>query len=366
MSSPEISDSEIICTICNKIEPNANKVLECLQCHQCHHFSCKKIVGNAVRKWKEKDYFCSATCKEIHVGRAHPDSPTVMTEVRKVLDAVHHMQEENAKTRNCLEKAINDLEKSQDFLCSKFDKLNGDISKLSSNQRVLKKDIDYVHEENVSLKETVEDLEVEVDRLRRATIANNAIILGIPAVQNEQLADILNQICIALDYTLPGDAVLQLTRLRDPKKDQKYPPIRVVFADAKFKEQLFEKKKSRGTLLTATLGQTFHGVNTKVIIRDEMTPHGMALLRQVRDVQEELKLQFVWPGRDGVVLARKCQGAKIQKVRKRSDIRSLTQGKSIQLSGFDDTPRRPGGKRPLKTSSPNTSPIVEPTPKKTL
>lgn len=366
MSSPDTAENAIVCTICNRNEANANKVLECLQCHQCHHFSCKKIVGNAVRKWKEKDYFCSATCKEIYAGRTHDDSPTVMSEVRKVLDAVHHMQEENAKTRDCLEKAIHDLEKSQDFLCSKFDKINSDISKLNSNQRVLKKDVDYVHEENVSLKGAVEDLEVEVDRLRRATIANNAIILGIPSVQNEQLGDILNLICAALDCNLPGDAVLELSRLSDPKKEQKFPPIRVVFTDAKYKEQLFEKKKSRGTLLTATLGQMFQGVNTKVIVRDEMTPHGMALLRQVRDVQEDLKLQFVWPGRDGVVLTRKCSGAKIQKVRKRSDIRNLTQGKSFQLSSFDETPVQPGGKRPLSTSSPNASRIAEPTPKKAL
>lgn len=365
-SSPDKAENAIVCTICNRTEPNANKVLECMQCHQCHHFSCKKIVGNAVRKWKEKEYFCSATCKEIQVGRTHPDSPTVMSEVRKVLDAVHNMQEENAKTRNYLEKAINELEKSQEYLCSKFDKMNGDISKLSSNQRVLKKDVDYVHEENVSLKVAVEDLEIEVDRLKRSTIANNAIILGIPALQNEQLGDILNQICCALDHNLPGGAVLELSRLRDPRKEQKYPPIRVVFADVKYKEQLFEKKKSLGTLLTAKLGQSFHGVNTKVIIRDEMTSHGLALLREVRDVQEELKLQFVWPGRDGVVLTRKCQGAKIQKVRKRSDIRNLTQGKSTQLSSFDDTPPRPREKRPLSTSSPNASSIVEPTPKKVM
>lgn len=367
MSSPDKFENTIICTICNRAESNANKVLECLQCHQCHHFSCKKIVGNAVRKWKEKEYFCSATCKEIHVGRTHPDSPTVMSEVRKVLDAVHVMQEENTKTRDCLEKAINDLEKSQEFLCSKFDKINSDISKLSSNQRVLKKDVDCVHEENVSLKEAFEDLEGEVDRLKRATIANNAIILGIPALHNEQLRDILNQICVALDFKLPGDAVSELSRLRDPKKEQKFPPIRVVFAEGKYKEELFEKKKALGTLLTAKLGQMFHGVNTKVIIRDEMTSHGLALLRQVRDVQEELKLQFVWPGRDGVVLTRKCQGAKIQKVRKRSDIRNLAQGKSFQLSSLGDTPVRVGGgKRPLSTSSPNASPIAEPTSKKTL
>lgn len=361
-SSNEI-DSDIICTICNKTEPNANKILECLQCHQCHHFSCKKIVGNAVRKWKEKDYYCSVACKEIHVGRTNPDSPTVMGEVRKVLDAVHHMQEENAKTRSCLEKAINDLEKSQEFLCSKFDRINSDIGKLSSNQKFLKKDVNYIHEENLSLRETVEDLEGEVDKLKRAKIANNAIILGIPTTQDEQLAEIINKICIALEFNLPGDAVTELSRLRDPKKEQKFPPIRVVFADVKYKEQLFEKKKSHGTLLTASLGQIFKGVNTKVIIRDEMTSHGLALLRQVREVQEELKLQFVWPGRDGVVLTRKSQGSKIHKIRKRSDIRNLTHGKSTLHSSYDDTPPRPG-KRPLVTSSPNASTIPEPTPKK--
>lgn len=59
-------------------------------------------------------------------------------------------------------------------------------------------------------------------------------------------------------------------------------------------------------------------------IRDTfLTSYGINLLRKVRDLLESLETKFIWSGRDGVILIRESENAKIELYQKKLVIRTL-------------------------------------------
>lgn len=54
-----------------------------------------------------------------------------------------------------------------------------------------------------------------------------------------------------------------------------------------------------------------------------MTSYGLSMLREVRENQEQLHLQYVWAGRQGATLVKRQQNSKVEIIRTRDDIRKL-------------------------------------------
>lgn len=113
---------------------------------------------------------------------------------------------------------------------------------------------------------------------------------------------------------------------KDGQLSTKTAPIKVVFSDEQHKEELFARKKLHGLLLSsAVLSSSTESVasGNRIIIRDELTSFGLKLLKHVRTVQEEADLKFVWPGRDGVILAKATDSAKVTTIRSTQDVLKL-------------------------------------------
>lgn len=142
-------------------------------------------------------------------------------------------------------------------------------------------------------------------------------------------------------------------RMEAKQRNTEAAPIKVVFSNERYKEELFFKKRNYGPLLLTALDPTYTGNVRKVILRDEMTSFGMDLYKQVKEIQGHLNFTFVWPGRNGVVLAKKTEHSKPEVIRSRSDIQRL---------------HRTGTKRNLDTSAGSkdslSSPGSEPAPKR--
>lgn len=348
---PNTSDEEIICTICENIEADPRKVLECVCCHACHHFKCKKIIGNAVRKMRNKDYFCSSTCQEMHLKSANAIATEglLIEEFKKVVNEIKDLKNEQRSTRKELVKAINEIEASQNFLGEKFEEMCSSFSVLKNEQHTLKQEVESVQDNYNALKEVVNRLEEDVDRFSREGLSKNAILLGIPMTNDENAMDIVAKFAAALHTDFVKDAVTDAKRLHDSKSVGRCPPIKIVFSDVGYKEKLFAKKKETGLLTVAMLGGCYADLPGRITIRDEMTPHGMAMLREVKDMQPQLDLKFVWPGRNGVILVKKAENSKLEYIRNRNDLQKLS-----KLSS----------KRALDMSIGNTSGIIEPEPKR--
>ncbi|KAL1399076.1 hypothetical protein pipiens_008489 [Culex pipiens pipiens] len=241
------AENEIYCAICETAEPNAAKVLECVNCHACHHFKCKKIIGNAIAKWKKKDYFCSVLCQEIHLkATSAPNTESLLlAEFQKVVSEIKNLKEEQHSTRKYVSKAVGEIEKSQNFLAHKFDEVCDNIKRLENEQHTLKGSVGVVEGKYVQLSETVNRLEGEVDRYRRSALSCNAILLGIPEVKDENLGEAVTRFAAVLGLNITEDFFSDVKRLRDSKSESRSPPIRIVFASEPNKEQFFAKKKER-------------------------------------------------------------------------------------------------------------------------
>lgn len=349
-----MSEDNIFCVSCKKEEKDPRKVIECAQCHKCEHFKCRNIIGSAIRKVKEKDFFCSLDCQDFfqRASRTSTTDPDILKELRLVLKEVKGTRSEVQE----MKETIGEMEKFQNFLSNQLDTLLAEVKSLKAEQAVLKSDADQMRKKHHELCCTVNELEMEVDRLNRTSLSKNMIVLGIPMKKDENVKEIVGKVSAAIGYELPDGVIQEVKRLSSNEAKQRNTdsaPIKVVFVNEQYKEELLAKKRSWGPLLASTVDPLLSDGSRKVILRDELTPRGMELYKQVREIQDALNFKFVWPGRNGVVLAKKNEKSKIEFIRSRSDILGL---------------QRSGAKRNLDTSATNSSmqssPVLEPAAKR--
>lgn len=318
----------IICVTCRKEEKDVKKVIECGYCHKCEHYDCKNVFGSAVRKLRSQPYFCSLQCSELHQqtkstveadSQMHRDIQLVLKEVRETRAEMH-----------AVKNTVGDMEKFQSFLSEKLDTLLGEIQSTKSDHKALKTDVENLTFQQQSVCDRVDRLELDLDRINRSTVSQNAVIIGIPAVDNENPNEIVRKVAAAVGCQLPDDAILDVKRLlpknanRDARPSSARPaPIKVCFKTVCHKEELLSKKKNHGSLRLSDVNPSTAEPNRKVIIRDELTPYGLQLLNETKDAQDQLGFKFVWPGRNGVVLVKHSESSTVKVIRSMKDLETL-------------------------------------------
>lgn len=331
------------CFSCDQEEIDENKVVMCAYCYKCQHLDCKKVYGRAAEMLRQKEYFCSVDCSEIKrrctstIGdlgniQLKDEFNKVFTEIQKVHSTMTVVQHTNVK------------------LESKLVSLLDEVKAMKVNHDSLKDEVIELQQDHDSMNETVTGLQLELDRINRAALSKHAIIMGVPAKQDEVTPQVVVDIASALSYTLPKDAITEAKRIAVKDSTGKTPPIKVVFSDERFKEELFQKKKVHGLLLSSAIDSTSTGSGgSRIILRDELTSFGMKLLKDSRALQDQANVKFVWPGRNGVILAKANEGSKIETIRNAQDLRKL---------------RRTHSKRQLDDSMLHSTAVEEPISKR--
>ncbi|XP_055614736.1 uncharacterized protein LOC129761058 [Uranotaenia lowii] len=336
----------VLCAICSKPEKDPSKVIECLYCYKSEHFKCRNLAGEAIRKLRKQPFYCSLECRNLHAAtsKSNDEESRVLKELRTVLTEIRETKSELTEVRN----TVKEIEKSQDFVSTKLDGILSEIQELKVNQNKMKKDVFTLQSDQRKIEETVSNLELEVDRINRLALSTNAVILGVPFKANENLNQLVGLIASAVGYDLPPNAITDCKRLIS-KEDtdngkNKTIPIRVVFASEKLKEELFEKKKAHGQLLLSAIGYE-STIARKIILRDDLTSYGINLLKTAREKQAEVDFKYIWPGRNGVILAKKSDGSKIEVVRCQNDLSKLersTNRRQLDISsGSSGSPSTP-------------------------
>lgn len=317
-----------ICAVCKVAEPEATKIVTCVNCYKSEHTECKGVYGSSAAALRAKPYFCSVQCCEIHHRCQNPTlfsgiddkvMSEILIEVRKTNTEMHDIQQ-----------TMGELKRFNTYVGNQIEVFVTEIKSVKRDYVKVKQDVGYLQSDQKQTNETISDLLLSLDRVNRAALIKNAVILGVPTTQTEDTKQLVRQIAAAVKCQLPQDAIVEATRLvsKDPsQRTSKSVPIRVVFAEEQHKEDLFAKKKNHGLLFTSALGAGSGPATNRIIIRDEMTSFGMKLLKDVRSLQEQADIQYVWPGRDGVILTKKSSDSKVEKVRSLLDVRKLQQSK---------------------------------------
>lgn len=227
------------------------------------------------------------------------------------------------------------IEHSQQFISAKFDEFLNDFLKLKTENDHLKSEVEGLRHELSALKISVNKLEFNDDRANKDSLSKNAILLGVPVQENEQVSSIVAKVadCIGLD--LPGDAIESASRLHGQgTTSNKHVPIRIVFKYKSMKESFFSKKKIFGKLSSAVIDQsmTVNGMPTNIVIRDELTPLSLELLREIRMLQKKINLKLVWTGREGAILVKKDENTNTISIKNRNDLENFAKRSVFHLS----------------------------------
>src|SRR5450759_3910511 len=90
------------------------------------------------------------------------------------------------------------------------------------------------------------------------------------------------------------------------------------------KEIFFEKKRAHGVLMASAVCEAFNGSTNRITVRDEITSVGKDLLQKTKDIQNSLDIKYVWMGRDGKVLIKRHDGAKVEQISSQKDLESIS------------------------------------------
>lgn len=308
-------EDSFLCVICNQREKSLSKLLKCGHCSSTVHAKCKGLSTEAVRALREGTYYCSTMCEFI------PQMKTVITEVKEMRGELRSIKE-----------TMDDLESSHTYLSGQMEDLLQDIKSLKSDQATLRKHVSSLEGKHDTVSNKVDQLEQEVDRLQRTAITTHAVVLGIPNKPHEVPEQIIKKVAAAVGFVLPDEAILEASRLASKEtSSSKTHPIKVVFSQEQYKEELFSKKKQHGPLSVSAVDPEFAGAAGRVTLRDELTQYGLRLLKKVRDIQHDADIKFVWPGRNGAVLAKQTENSKTEVIRNQKDVERLERTSSKRL-----------------------------------
>lgn len=320
-------DNENICTVCQKKENDANKIVTCLYCFASAHLKCKNIIGNACRRVREKPYFCTPDCAEIYQRIIEMSNnkqsmiEALTTELKSIV--AHAVSSEMLNFRSEIRLITTAIENSQEFLSTKFDAISDEFNRLKLENDDLKLEILRLKKSYSALTETVHKLELNTDKTSRIMNEKNAVFMGIPITHNENTTQLIEKAIQVLGVQLQSGSIKTAFRISSKNTSNKaLVPIKVVFNELNDKENVFEKKRQNGKLLSTAIDPSLllNGRPTTVSIRDELTPLSSELLRELRESQEVLKIKYVWPGRNGAILVKKGEGDRPDVIRSRDDL----------------------------------------------
>lgn len=337
-----------VCTICTKKDTDGSSFLTCMYCFSSSHFECKNIFGNAVRRVKENDYFCSSDCSAIYqrIVMMQNSNNSMMSsfaaEMKAVISASVANEMRSLKTE--VNQIIASIERSQEFLSSKFDEIVTEFRDLKLENEKLKSEIDRLKNSHSQLKDEVHKLEANVDKTDKAALSNNSVLWGIPTAPGENVLNLVEKFfdCLGLEENMKF--VTSAERIfGNTKSNNTIVPIRIVFCDKGSKEDVLDRKKQFGKLLSTAIDEKFvlNGKALNVTIRDELSPLSLELLKELRESQDLLNMKYIWTGRGGVVMVKKLDDSKPELVKTRSDLgRLMSQfSQDSSITGHSPSPK---------------------------
>lgn len=337
------SENDVFCYVCEKAEKDSQRLIECSYCGKCAHFRCKKLYGSAVASAKSKPFFCSVECCEMCLrgSKQTATNDDIIRELQLLGKAVNEVKQDSDKFRAVLEKSqqqiseivatSKQIERSQDFLAEQFDHLQADfksfkeeVGEVKAENSKIRMELKAWQETCGELAGTVDRLEVDLDRVNRAAKVKNAVLLGLPMIENENTVKLASKVCELLKCGFnSATAIVSARRIIGKQQTNGVSPILVSFNSEQEKEELFQRKRAHGTVLTSNICAAYNGSTRTVTIRDELTVYGRELLQEAKSLQETLKIKYIWPGRDGKILLKRQDGSKIEKITSKLQLASL-------------------------------------------
>ncbi len=193
--------------------------------------------------------------------------------------------EENAALKDVNTKLRNTVE----LLIADNAVLKEENSKLSDDIRTIFNDMDYTMG--------------KVQQLEQKTLSNNIEISGVPAMENEDLTEVLHRLFEHADYQF-SDATIKDAYRKKPNKKSGLPGVVIATFDCLANKTCF-MKKIKGKQLTSEFISSSHC--RPIYINDHLSRVNKYLFYLARCMRRKGDIKYVWID-NGKVLVKKAEG----------------------------------------------------------
>ncbi|KAG8315462.1 hypothetical protein J6590_108225 [Homalodisca vitripennis] len=172
---------------------------------------------------------------------------------------------------------------------------------------------DFLKQENAKLWTEINRLGSDVKDMQQYTRVDNVEIAGIPQRANENIYDIVQKICKALEVPYNRDEISEAHRL--PKAKQGYPFIVVRFISRRIRDSWLAAARTR----QCTLQQIYPDLPaTPFFVNQHLTSYKKGLLDMAKRLVAEGIYAFAWV-KDGKVYVRRTPTSSVIRIRSYSD-----------------------------------------------
>lgn len=204
-----------------------------------------------------------------------------------------------------LEDVMKKLDKLEilDTIINTIRDIQSSVERMHIKQLKLESTVNELSSENALLKKQIEIINSEVDRFKQHSLNTNLEIAGIPLTENEDPTDIASRIFTYLGNT-DKNSIKYAYRKRT-KRNRAGPPSIIIATDNKGTRDQILKKKRGETLDTSILGITEESSHKRLIyVNEHLTDHNKYLLKRAKDLRRSGKVIGVWV-RNGYIIIKK-------------------------------------------------------------
>lgn len=136
----------------------------------------------------------------------------------------------------------------------------------------------------------ISHLAYEMESMKQRQIKCNASISGVPVTNGENLLDIFNKICNAINYNCTNDNISGIYRTNGRNKQS----IIVQFTNENTKFGILNAKKLKKSLIVEELNLNFNNASNEIMINQQLTPYFGNLLYNARQAKSNGHIAECW------------------------------------------------------------------------
>lgn len=196
------------------------------------------------------------------------------------------------------------LEDSLKFIMDKFQFVQQDIESIRKENAALKAENTVLRKDIAVVLEDMDYLMCKVDRIDQKILSKNVEISGVPALKDEDLSDVLQELFREINFDSAQTTVTDAFRLKENNKSGLPGAIIVTFNSNREKNQfLFEAKRKQ---LTSSFLSTTHR-QRPVYVNEHLTRLNKYLFYLARTMRRQGSIKYAWTD-NGRVLVKEAEG----------------------------------------------------------
>lgn len=310
------------------VNRNMKNGILCGQCKCLFHGKCVGLGETEIDEFKNRTWSCSECIAKLRFQRSNSDSTPVkvnqssnstgsfidLETFNKSIDELKLLiSTGNKSLREDLTETIRDCSAKIDRACETLAKQADLIKKQQSS-------IERLTEENMELRKRVEDVTNQMDDLEQYSRRNTVEIYGVPSEPEEDVAEIVVNVCKSVGVDVSKNSIDACHRLRK-RENRPTAGIAVRFVRRDDVEDLIQGRKTMGDLNTQHIG--FAGEPKPVYVNRSLTARRRLLFAKAKKVQREKGFKFVWTDMNGNVRMKFKEGDKVIKIYSEKDLQDI-------------------------------------------